>query len=185
MKLLQIHRRPSSPAIDPPDLTVHPGSALIGSASKPFFVPDTLAPRWQARPAVAFRLSRLGRNIDVAFAARYYDAVAPALLFEPADGPIASMPQLQASIDATVAIGQWQEPVPDGAVTLSGAAGTIGLTAADIDVDRVIQCLSRYVTIQMGDILIPCRLPVAVPVEPETSVSVALGSAPPLTVRVK
>ena len=51
---------------------------------KPFFIPD-----WsndvRMTPCVALRVSRLGKNIGVQFATRYYDAVAPAINIVAAD----------------------------------------------------------------------------------------------------
>lgn len=51
---------------------------------KPFFIPD-----WSQdllmTPCVALRVSRLGKNIGISFAPRYYDAIAPALNIYAAD----------------------------------------------------------------------------------------------------
>ena len=189
MKVIAINRDAGAPVTNPPHVTLYPSSAVI-HGGKPFFLPDFGGP-WSVRPAVALRLCRLGKSIDEKFAMRYVDAMAPVALFEPQE--FAADPALAAlvpAIDCTVAFGPWQElPREDEAAltaTMRWLDRELTLTPAMISAPAAIASLSRYMTVQMGDALIPFSLPeMAAPVETESTFTLALGDAPPLAVRVK
>ena len=186
MKVTAIQRQRSSTVEWPPRISHYPGSAVF-HGGKPFFVPG-ISNCWEARHAVAVRLCRLGKSIDEKFASRYYDAIAPVLMFVPAD--IERQPGMDgmiSAIDNTVAIGPWQ-PLPDNTddtCTLSTPCGDLTFTLSDSGIDNVISTISRFMTIQMGDALIPFVMPAAIPVKPDVSISLALNAGPTFTVRTK
>lgn len=111
---------------------------------KPFFVPD-----WsediKVTPCIVLRVSRLGKNIGVRFADRYYDGVAYGLNMQAAD---------------FVAKGDWTR---GWAFDYSMVVGTSTETAADVwqDVNKqlVISCedavrlASEVMTIRQGDMI--------------------------------
>lgn len=188
MKIIALNRNAGEAVTDPPHLTLYPSSALI-HGGKPFFLPD-FGGAWCASPTVALRLCRLGKSIDARFAMRYIDAMAPAVIFSPQE--FASDPALAAfvtAIDSTVAFGPWQQlPQAHDAMTttMRWLDEELTLTPAMTDASMAIATLSRYMTIQMGDALIPFRMPaIAAPVETETTFSITLGDAPPFAIRVK
>lgn len=187
MKVIAINRNAGEAVANPPHVTLYPSSALI-HGGKPFFLPDFGGP-WSVRPAVALRLCRLGKSIDARFARRYIDAMAPVAVFEPqafvGDPGLAA---LVPAIDCTMAFGPWQE-LPDGeetVITMRWLDKEMTFTRAMIDAPAVIASLSRYMTIQMGDALIPFGIPaMAAPVETESTFTLTLGDAPPFDIRVK
>ncbi len=186
MKIIAFNRTPGMPVTDRPQITLHPSSALIG-ANKPFFVPD-FGGEWSGRPAVAVRLCRLGKSIDRQFAPRYFDAVAPAVIFESATMMSdTALTGLCAAIDGTVAIAPWQElpSDPDAEMAMEWNGTSVTLPNILADAADAVSSLSRYTMIQMGDALLPFSLPLTAAATPESRLTVSLGNGSPFTVRVK
>ena len=185
MKVTALHRQPGTPVAAAPRMSHHPGSAVF-HGGKPFFVPG-VSDCWEVRPAIALRLCRLGKSIAARFAPRYYDAVAPALFFVPAD--IERQPGMDgmiSAIDNTVAIAPWQPlPPADTTWTIHWQDEHIDLSTSQIGADTAIEVLSRFMTIQMGDALVPFILPDAVPVTPGESFMISLDDGDTFTVRTK
>lgn len=71
-----------SPRGDSSWTVVSPSAILQGG--NPYFVPD-FADKFEARPALALRIGKLGKSIAKRFAYRYVDAVAPACVMLASD----------------------------------------------------------------------------------------------------
>lgn len=87
------------------------GDSCLLNGRKPFFVPD-----WSQEigvtPCMILRVSRLGKEIALRFADRYYDAIAPGEDFVAMDAlreaKAASKPWTKAlAFDYSLAIGEW------------------------------------------------------------------------------
>ena len=73
------HSKEGSPAI----WTIISGASIL-QGGNPFFVPD-FASRFEALPAIAIKIGKLGKGIAPRFAYRYVDSVAPCILFAATD----------------------------------------------------------------------------------------------------
>ncbi|MDE6648772.1 MAG: fumarylacetoacetate hydrolase family protein [Muribaculaceae bacterium] len=73
------HSKEGSPAI----WTIISGASIL-QGGNPFFVPD-FASRFEALPALAVKIGKLGKGIAPRFAYRYVDSVAPCVLFAATD----------------------------------------------------------------------------------------------------
>lgn len=185
MKILQLLRNQCGAVSFPPELVHFPASTLL-QPGKPFFVPGFSA-EWEARPIVALRVCRLGKNIDERFASRYIDAIAPGVRFIPVD--LDSRPELQGlvtTIDSSVAIGPWQ-PLPeiDSEVALGWRGAEITFTLRQLRIPAVVAALSSFMMLQMGDVILPCTFPVGCPVKENDEINVRLSASEAYTVRIK
>lgn len=143
-------------------------SAGILQGGNPYFVPD-FADSFEARPALAVRIGRLGKGIARRFAYRYVESVAPALLFV-ADSLLDSLaaqglPWTRAiSYDRCLALGRFEEipfeEISDCSIGLR-LFDRKGLAVAEntssfkgTDIGYVIESLSRDNTLKTGDIIL-------------------------------
>ncbi len=69
--------------VTPPVWTLISQAAIL-QGGNPFFVPD-FASVFEARPALAVKIGRLGKGIAPRFASRYVEAAAPAVVFVASD----------------------------------------------------------------------------------------------------
>lgn len=132
------------------------GDSSILNGCKPLFIPEWTEDM-RFTPALAVRISRLGRNIEARFADRYYDAVAPAIDYVAYDrlceAQAEGRPWSEATgFDFSLAVGPWQsigsrfewrldeEAVPTDAEWTSGVA-------------EAIERVSQVMTLRQGDIL--------------------------------
>lgn len=161
-------------------LDFHPDSAVL-LAGRPLFLPEFEAEP-VARIYVGVRVNRLGKRVAEKFAERYYDAVAPVMILAYPDMP-EKMQGTLTGIDSSVAMGEWTAPdqfIALGALATGGETASLeGLSREAIG--RAVSAASRYVTLKMGDvILLPLPL-AAVPLKPNTRLTVgATGSDAPL-----
>lgn len=148
-------------------IDVVPDSALQKSG-KPFFVPD-FAREFRFRVFVAVRVCRLGKNITRKFASRYYDAVGICLSIEAADMLVSLQSKglpwaLATAFDGSVILG---EVFPVESTGLHGNSievfsdeekvESIALKEANADFDGIIEYVSKYFTLKIGDyILVEC-----------------------------
>lgn len=121
---------------------------------KPFFIPD-----WSGdvrmTPCAVLRVSRLGKNIGVKFASRYYDAVAPAINICAADVLSKGDSVKGWAFDYSLPMGQF--------VGLS--EWHLGDTI--ISFDEAIHRVSEIMTIRQGDLIfVDCDI-VSRPLEKE------------------
>jgi 2-keto-4-pentenoate hydratase/2-oxohepta-3-ene-1,7-dioic acid hydratase in catechol pathway len=122
------------------------GDSCLLNGRKPFFVPD-----WSQKigvtPCMILRVSRLGKEIALRFADRYYDAIAPGEDFVAMDAlreaKAAGKPWTKAlAFDYSLAIGEW--------VTGDGlrVTGDYVLSPEEAIVEA-----SKVMTIRQGDLI--------------------------------
>lgn len=131
---------------------------------KPLFLPD-FAQKFIAHPALVVRINRLGKNIAKRFAPRYYDAVTVGLCVEAQD--FSSQAKIDASasainaFDCAAILGDFI-PMKDydfsqsHIITIKTTNGiNIELNTSEmvLDIDSLIEELSKYYTFKIGDIL--------------------------------
>lgn len=143
-------------------------SNCILQGGNPYFVPD-FANRFEARPALAIKIGKLGKGVQERFAGRYIQSVAPCLMMVAADKlhslRSSGFPWSEAiSYDRSVAFGRFVEISPDEIERC-----TIGLTLQSAGksedflwkaehrlppIGSVIAQVSRDNTLKTGDIII-------------------------------
>ena len=131
-------------------------SALLVNR-KPFFIPDYTT-RLLAYPALALRVSRLGKTIAERFAGRYFDAIALALDIQAADlreeACETGAPWTTAvSMDGSFPVGEFGSPEKVGGVRFEINGQTVFVAGTLPQADEVISLISKYMTIRQGDII--------------------------------
>lgn len=159
---------------DEPVIFTKADSALL-KPGKPFFVPDHLG-RIDYEAEVVVRICRLGKNIPVRFAHRYYDALTVGIDFTARDlqrrASEAGQPwTICKGFDGSAAIGEWVEK--DKLVSDDSAEGQLqgiqrlqfrldknGETVQEgrtsdmfYGVDEIIAYISKFFTLKTGDLL--------------------------------
>lgn len=137
-----------------PDGSIH--GALIAESAvrpdrRPLFLPQG---DWKCQVRPAIRIDRLGKNIAVQFAARYYNSYALVNYLKPVSVNHDGSGFLFDTIDDAVILGPWQQ-MPEGNIEVSdqnNATYTVELNHDDIN--SLIAGLSAYTTFKNGDILI-------------------------------
>ncbi|MBO4621286.1 MAG: fumarylacetoacetate hydrolase family protein [Paludibacteraceae bacterium] len=130
-------------------------SALLVNR-KPFFIPDeTQQP--VAFPALALRVSRLGKHIAPRFANRYYDAVAPALDIQAVDMRAQAIangePWTSAvSLDGSFPLGEWTTQKANWIFWTNGTDEK-KFAVTDEQIAEAVSLVSKYMTIRQGDII--------------------------------
>lgn len=161
---------------------------------KPFFIPD-FAERFVCAPSVVVRVCRLGKNIARRFANRYYDAVTIGLAvtaegmkgaFENDDaGALAEAFDGAAILGDFVEIGDVKMPLEfdftvDGKQVMKGSSSQL-----IADVDQLIEYISRYFTLKIGDIIFTCTPPPCHEMKIDTVLSATLNGNEVLHFKVK
>lgn len=180
-----------------PSVTLYPDSALL-TANRPLFLPDFMTGA-AVYAAPALRISRLGKNIAPRFASRYYDSVTVATLTDiPSLGdPLRLRPEsagrpggdLANAIEGAVAVGEWLQPAETLEISAVSAIDggsvmmTAGLDRFNDTAAKAIALLSRYMTLKMGDIVIPCRLPEPLALNIGADISFTLNGAQTLILK--
>lgn len=185
MKAIVVNRQPGMEMPVPPSIAIVPSSAIIPD-SKPLFLPS-FSEIWNIIPVIAFRLSRLGKSIGEQFASRYYDAVVPALLVKPlAFNGRHELAALGFAFDGALVSGSVSELSSDGNYTIGCRDIEIKLTGCHDETDHAIATLSRYMTMQMGDLLISAISDISVSVTTGDNISLALnGNQEALGIRIR
>lgn len=122
----------------------------------PFFIPDTSV-EWCAKICPAIKISRLGTHIARKFASRYYDSIAPAVIFMPSDAAddFANADERHFVCDSAYCLG---DSVAIGAQDTEHIISTgdrqLIFTAQTLNVDEIVSKLSEFATLKMGDIVI-------------------------------
>ncbi len=193
MKIIAVNRKPGYPITSVHAIELYPDSAPTASG-KPLFLPD-FCEVFRGVVAPAYRISRLGKEIQPRFASRYYDALTLALRIFPENSPIMpniARPDIIKGFDGSIVLGSWQ-PLGQPGEPLSvthDLQPMAQLPAAKIDIDNVIASVAAFMTLKMGDIIIPCYIdtPVELPVGLKTDFSIAPppGDTPPcLRIKIK
>lgn len=170
-----------------PAVNIAPDSA-ISKDSRPVFLPDEGAP-WQGDIVVAYRVCRLGKNIPARFAHRYYDAITVATVTRAANDTLPEALALTA--DGAVSIGTWHELTPEdreqGVIqhTIGFAGGSHTFTDIDTGIANAIHHLSRYMTLKMGDIIIPAPAIYSIPLPIDTRVEASVDGIATLAYSIK
>ncbi len=165
------------------------GDSSLLKDGKPFFVPD-FATRFVAYPTVVARVCRLGKNIARKFASRYYDCFTVGLAVE-AEGVGGA---LSRAFDGAAILGdfvEWGElaPAVDGLaydIAVDGQVCFSGNTAAlQHGIDDLIEYVSRYMTLKIGDYIYVSRPPEGIPLSIDTRLSATLAGREVLKMKVK
>lgn len=156
MKILAVNRELKQPINDFVGVDVIPDSAMIQDG-KPFFVPDFFN-QWCYYAVLAFRVSRLGKNIATKFAHRYYDAVALAVR----TSPVVTMPistAVTTAFDGAFICGAWtQIDNLNENLRISIGDKSISISTANLLINDSVAYLSKYFTLKIGDIIIPAKI---------------------------
>ena len=141
-------------------------SALLVNR-KPFFIPDEVE-HMVSYPALALRVSRLGKQVAPRFATRYFDAVAPALDLQAIDlrdtAIRLAQPWTEAvSMDGSFPVGGWTEVADTARQTWCGKwehriEGSKNATIFEGEcsvetITEAVSIVSKNMTIRQGDII--------------------------------
>lgn len=190
MKVMALNRNIGTPINEIMSVDMIPDSAIIRDR-KPFFVPD-FSSNWIARPVIAFRIHRLGKNIAEKFASRYYDAFTLGVRMIPADllsrlESNGMATGLATAFDGAFIHGEWiptsgTENLPLD-INIEGLNVTIN--RQETEIDKTIELLSRFYTFKIGDIVIPGLLPTERSVTINTSISGKINGTECINFRIK
>lgn len=151
--------------------SINPTVFLMSDSSllkdgKPFFLPD-FADSFVCSPSIVFRVNRLGKNIAKKFSPRYYDAVtigvavkACGIKGEFACGDAGSLADAfdgAAILGDFIPINEVDKPfdfdfLADGESVMKGDSSKLSA-----DIGSLIEYLSRYFTLKIGDIIFACN----------------------------
>lgn len=125
------------------------GDSCLLNGRKPFFMPEG-ASEIGMTPCLILRVSRLGKEIALKFADRYYDAVAPGADFIAMDkareAQAQGKPWTQAlAFDYSLALGEWTEVKSEGMKEL--------MSELILSPEEAIVEASRVMTIRQGDLI--------------------------------
>ena len=141
----------------PPEVDFHPDSALI-LPGRPFFVPD-FGDEWKAKPYIAVKINRLGKNIGKRFVKRYYESLSIGIHLS--CDLSSRFPGLFSGLDSSIAIGSWMAiDELRGSVKLFAKSGESiqacleeGVEGLISHCERAICEISAYATLKMGDVI--------------------------------
>ena len=147
-----------------PVVFLKPDSSLLKDG-KPFFLPDHLG-RVDYEGELVVRICRLGKNIPLRFAHRYYDALTVGIDFTARDlqrkASQAGQPwTICKGFDGSAAIGEWVEKEKfidiqrlQFHLDINGRTVQEGRTSDMLyTVDEIISYISRFFTLKTGDLL--------------------------------
>lgn len=182
MKVVAFRRTPADAVSIPPAVDIIADSAVV-TAGRPLFLPD-FADVWEARLCIALRIGRLGKDVAEKFARRYIDGITLALRLVPA-GPDNAPHSVGGLFDNCLALGQWIPLSADGEEDILGRTLTVTcgeasatLTPGMLRAAATVSAVTLYATVKTGDIVLPCRLPVAFPVSAGMDVTATLAPVP-------
>lgn len=163
---------------------------------KPFFVPD-FADSFVAYPTIVVQICRLGKNIARRFAHRYYDKMTVGLSVEAvgmndrfAGGGCGA---LNRAFDGAAILGDMVDVAAAGemtaveyAVTEGGRECFAGSTAMlQHGIDELIEHVSRYMTLKIGDYIFVSRPQEGVPLRIGMQIAATIAGQDVLRVKVK
>ena len=166
-----------------------PDSAILANR-RPFFIPD-FDDRWICTPAVAFRISRLGKSVGTKFASRYFDAMTlvarsiPVTLSERIEAG-STYSDLAFSFDGALLAGDWI-PLPDTEAEFPVSIGDFSFSCslAALNIDSAIHAISDYMMLKMGDIIIPATFPHTAPLAIGSHLEGSLNGVECFSFRIK
>lgn len=181
MKAIAVLRCPGDSVGTSPSMQLIADSAIVG-AGRPLFLPD-FAPSWRARVGLAFKISRLGKDIAPRFVGRYVDAFCACVQMVPEgmEGDEAS----GGLFDNCMALGAWRG-LPDGDVIEVGIGDSLHRVRVDeIAMPQAVAAVSRYATLKTGDVIVAAFLPGFVDVAAGDDLAVYIDGEPALSARVR
>ncbi len=144
-----------------PETHLMADSSLLLS-NKPFFLPD-FAEQFVARLSIALHINRLGRNIAKRFSSRYFDSVAACVAVEACNckGMIDGDARTNA-FDGAIMLGNFfsaekieEFPAATVSMLIDGQeTGRYSTTDMRYGFDELIEQVSNFFTLKMGDILV-------------------------------
>lgn len=156
----------------------------------PLFIPDHLG-KWTGKVMQGVRISRLGTNIPLKFAGRYFDAVTLALVLAPAEQDSLTAGAL-GIVDRSIAPGEWisadtlTDEASDFTTIYSENRSTTPTRQQRSAFETCIHELSHYCTFKTGDIVLLDELPADYfPLEPDTRVKGLIGEREVLNIKLK
>lgn len=177
-----------------------PGIYLMCDSSllkdgKPFFVPD-FADSFVAYPTIVVQICRLGKNIARRFAHRYYDKMTVGLSVEAvgmndrfAGGGCGALNRAfdgAAILGDMVDVAAGEMTAVEYAVTEGGRECFAGSTAMlRHGIDELIEHVSRYMTLKIGDYIFVNRPQAGVPLRIGMQLAATLAGQEVLRVKVK
>lgn len=164
----------------------------LSNAGKPFYIPD-FAQRFEAFPVLVVKIDRMGKSVSSKFAHRYFNKMAPAILFRATDlyEKLLSngLPTDMASnFDRAIICGEFADKetlTSQPLVFTKNGQALYSFNLADIHgrIHSCIEAAGKANILKMGDLIIP-SLPFSSPVEEGDKLSIS-NSAPILEVAVK
>ena len=144
---------------DEPVIFTKADSAILNQG-KPFFIPDHLG-RIDYEAEVVVRICRLGKNIPVRFASRYYDAMTVGIDFTARDLQRKASQNgqpwtISKGFDGAAAIGEWRETMASVRFRLDRNGETMQQGCTDdmlYSIDETISYISQFFTLKTGDLL--------------------------------
>ena len=175
-------------AMSSPDgqLEMIPDSSLVKDG-KPFFIPGLADDDcWDYMLGVAFRVSRLGKGIQKEFATRYVDAAT--LCVMPRPRPTGSADILNHCFDGAIIVGNWipVDSLPAGKPWLckTSAGQSVEFNPMVLMAD-MIEHISLWMSMKMGDIIVPVCINAAGEFKEGTLFEASLNGLSCLAFRVK
>lgn len=192
------HLLDGNTSCDDPVWTVMSPSAIL-QGGNPYFVPD-FDSKFQARPALAIRIGKLGKGIAPRFAHRYIDGVAPASMMIACnlldDLRKSGLPWSKAiSYDRSLAVGQFAnlpiEEISAASVSLDIINGDevnsfkSNVTCLSCSIEEIISILSRDNALKTGDYIVIASPQSGPVIEPGPRVELRLNDAKPLKFNIR
>lgn len=186
MKVIVLRREFSHEFTPSVDSAIIPDSAIIKDR-KPFFVPP-IDNHWGYHLALAFRISRLGKNIQSRFAYRYVDAMTTAIVTRPLTIDIEQCSNgLHWAYEGTLMLGEWQ-PLPadeKAPITVNVLNKTFAISNEIPSLYEEIAHVSKYATLKMGDMIISGMTKIGEDLPLETRIQCELNSTEALYFKIK
>lgn len=192
------HLLDGNTSFDDPVWTVMSPSAIL-QGGNPYFVPD-FDSLFEARPALAIRIGKLGKGIAPRFAHRYIDGVAPASMMIARnlldDLRKSGLPWSKAiSYDRSLAVGQFAnlpiEEISAASVSLDIINGDevnslkSNVTCLSCSIEEIISVLSRDNALKTGDYIVIASPQAGPVIEPGPHVQLRLNDEKPLKFNIR
>lgn len=154
----------------------------------PMFVPD-FALGWELEIVPCFTVGRLGKSIPARFASRYIEGMGIAVRLVPFgndDENVLAAGALAVNFDGAVAPGNLF-PFEEGCAFEIEATGVGNLTIRwdEMHVEEALALISRYMMVKTGDILLPCRTRLRMPVSLDSRVECRLNGLAAVSLKIK
>lgn len=188
MKILSINRtldQSVNEAIN--HLAIIPDSAIIREG-KPFFIPG-FSQHWEYQATIAFRVTRLGKNIASKFANRYIDALALAVRTIPCELEATAAPSaITTAFDGAFIIGEWvslDQFENNKLASVEFENHSMSIDLSQLAIEDTIAILSKYLTLKIGDIIAPAVLPINGNISINTIIEGQLNNKPNIRLKFK